>query len=167
MIVKLNNLHISPRKVRLVASLLKDLPVDEAEAQLGTRQGKAAKPLLKLLNSALANSKNNHKILPENLKISGIIVNQGPRLKRWMPRARGSVSLIEKKSSHVILTLEVMSKSLTPRFRIAARDLKKLKKERLARKRRGKPEFERKPDEVKVIARKEGFFRKIFRRKAI
>ncbi len=104
-IAKLNYLKIAPRKVRLVANLLKKRSVIEAEAELLYRPQRAAQPLLKLLRSAISNavSKDFKK---ENLFISDIRVDQGPMLKRWMPRAQGRATPIHKKMSHIILVLE-------------------------------------------------------------
>lgn len=103
---KLKYLRISPRKVRLVSNLIKGMGVKEAELQLRVMAKRAAKPLLKLLNSAVASAKHNFDIDKKNLYISRIITNEGPTLKRWRARARGSASPIMKRSSHVILELE-------------------------------------------------------------
>ena len=102
---KLRNLRIAPRKVRLVAELLKNKPVSEAQATLTFTTKKATKPLLKLLNSAVANARNNFQLEPANLYISKITVDEGTKFKRWMPRARGQASEIQKKTSHITLVL--------------------------------------------------------------
>lgn len=104
--VKLNYLRISPRKVRLVADLIRGKRVEEASTVLNFTVNKSSKPLLKLLNSALANARNNLKISTDNLYISKITVDEGPKYKRWMPRARGSAYEIQKKTSHVTLILD-------------------------------------------------------------
>ncbi len=105
----LKYIRISPRKVRLTAGLIKKMTVQEALAQLNFLPGKSAKPISKLLKSAIANAKHNFKLDPENLYVSGIKVDQGPSLKRSMPRARGSASPILKRSSHVTLILRELS----------------------------------------------------------
>ena len=102
---KLRNLRIAPRKVRLVAELLKNKPVPEAQAILTFTTKKATKSLLKLLNSAVANARNNFQLEPANLYISKITVDEGTKFKRWMPRARGQASEIQKKTSHITLVL--------------------------------------------------------------
>ena len=102
---KLRNLRIAPRKVRLVVELLKNKPVQEAQAILTFTTKKATKPLLKLLNSAVANARNNFQLEPANLYISKITVDEGTKFKRWMPRARGQASEIQKKTSHITLVL--------------------------------------------------------------
>ena len=104
-IAKLNYLHIAPRKVRLVANALRGLSVNEAEAQLLFRPQRSSEPLLKLLRSAVANAKNSQKLNADKLVIEAIQVNQGPMLKRFMPRAMGRATPIHKKMSHVILVL--------------------------------------------------------------
>jgi len=98
---QLNYLRISPRKARQVANLVRGLPIAEAEQQLRFCAKRAAKPLLKLLKSALANAKN-----APDLYISEIRVNPGPTLKRWRARARGIAAMIRKRTSHIIIILE-------------------------------------------------------------
>ncbi len=117
---RLNYLRIAPRKARLVADLIKGLSVNEAEAQLLFKNRRAAKPLLKLLRSAANNAKNNRKMNPENLIVESVTVDKGPMLKRYLPRARGSASPLQKKMSHVTLTLVESAKAAAPRFKIAA-----------------------------------------------
>lgn len=101
----LNNVRISPRKVRLVAGLIRGLGVKEAKTQLQFLMKKTAPPMIKLIDSAAANAKHNYKLSPEALYVSAITVNEGPVLKRGMPRARGSVFSIRKRTSHIALTL--------------------------------------------------------------
>ncbi len=103
---KLNYLRISPRKVRLVADLIRGRRVSEAENRLSFTTKKATKPLGKLLNSAIANAEHNFDLNKDNLYISEIRVDQGPTLKRWRPRARGATNQIQKKTSHVTIVLE-------------------------------------------------------------
>jgi len=103
---KIKYLRISPRKVRMVADLIRYKPVAEAEAILRFTTKKASKPLLKLLDSALANAKNNLKKDTADLYVSEIFVDEGPKLKRSFPRSRGTANMIQKKSSHVTLVLE-------------------------------------------------------------
>lgn len=102
---QLNYLRISPRKVRLVADLIRGLKVIEAEQQLRFCPKRAAKPLLKLLKSAIANALASGNDL-SNLYISEIRVNPGPTLKRWRARARGRSAMIRKRTSHIIINLD-------------------------------------------------------------
>ena len=105
---KLRYLRIAPRKVRLVADLVRGKSVEEATHILNFTRKRAAKPLLKLLNSAVANASHNFQLKKENLYISKIVVNEGPKLKRWRPRARGVTYEIQKKTSHITLVLTEM-----------------------------------------------------------
>ena len=105
-VAKLKRLRISPRKVRLVADLIRGKKAKEALLILEFTKKKAALPLKKLLNSAIANAKNNFQLNPENLYIARITVDEGPKYKRWMPRARGRVNLILKRTSHITLILD-------------------------------------------------------------
>jgi large subunit ribosomal protein L22 len=109
-IAKLRYLRIAPRKVRLVADLIRGKSVEEAQTILSFTIKKAALPLLKLLNSAIANAKNNFQLDPANLYISKLTVDEGPKYKRWMPRARGMASEIQKKTSHVTIVLDEIVK---------------------------------------------------------
>ena len=103
---KLNYLRMSPRKIRLVASLISGKKVGEALAQLDFLAKRAAHPIAKLLKSAINNAKNNFKIKDENnLKVKGITVDAGPTYKRSMPRARGMAYTIRKRTSKVTVTL--------------------------------------------------------------
>lgn len=105
---RLRYLRIAPRKVRLTADLIRGKSVEEAQAALSFLVKKSARPLLKLLNSAAASAKNNFQQDPANLFISKITVDEGPKFKRWRARARGQVSEIQKKTSHITLVLEEM-----------------------------------------------------------
>lgn len=114
---KLSYLRQAPRKVRSVGDLIKGLPVNEAEAQLLMQTRRPAKALLKLLRSAVANAKNNKHGDLQHLFVQNVRVDGGPMLKRILPRARGSASPIQKKMSHVTITLGV-NDTLKPRFTI-------------------------------------------------
>jgi len=100
----LKNYRQSPRKVRLVAGLIKGKRVAEAFVQLGALPKRASSIVTKLLASAVDNAKQ-AGISVDNLYVENITVNKGIVLKRMMPRARGSASRINKRTSHVLLTL--------------------------------------------------------------
>lgn len=102
----LNNLRMSPRKVRLVANLVKGMDVLEAKTELEFLPKKASGLILKLLNSAIANAKHNFNIEENNLYILRMIVEGGPSLKRWMPRAMGRATPILKRTCDLNLILE-------------------------------------------------------------
>jgi large subunit ribosomal protein L22 len=165
---KLNYLKIAPRKTRLVADVLKGLSVNEAEAQLLLSQKRAAEPLIKLLRSAVANAKNK-QLNPERLFIKEIRVDQGPMMKRFIPRAMGRATAIQKKSSHITLVLAESEKLKAPRFKIVKPE--KVKKEKTktkeikTEKETEKPKLPEK--ETAKPAEKPGFVKKIFRRKSI
>ncbi len=99
-------IRISPRKVRIVADLIKGKSVDDAYAIL-TYTPKAASPVLaKVLKSAEANAVNNNGLNREKLYVETAIANPGPVLKRYMPRAKGSASSIKKRTSHITVVLK-------------------------------------------------------------
>ena len=104
-IAQLNNLRISPRKVRLIADRVRGVEVDKAIGMLTYDLRKTAEPMQKLLKSAIANAQNNFKISSSDLFVEDITVNEGPTLKRWMPRAYGRASQILKRTSRVRVVL--------------------------------------------------------------
>jgi large subunit ribosomal protein L22 len=102
----LNFLRLAPRKVRLVADTVRGLPVAAALAMLKYRPQAAAKPLAKLLLSAVANAENKGgKVDVDALVIRTLTVDQGPKMRRFMPRAMGRAYRVEKKTSHVYVEL--------------------------------------------------------------
>ena len=98
-------IRMSPTKIRLVANLIKKLPAMKALDQLAFSGKRAAGPVVKLIKSALANAEHNFELAKDNLFIKEITVNQGPTLKRWLPRAHGRATPIRKQLSHVNLVL--------------------------------------------------------------
>lgn len=105
-VAKLKHLRTSPRKVRLVADLIRGKKVVQAIALLENSKKHAATPILKLLFSAVANGKNNEKMVEETMVVSEIRVDEGPILHRWMPRAMGRATPLHKRSSHISLMIE-------------------------------------------------------------
>ncbi len=102
---KLRFLRIGPRKVRLVADLIRGRQVVESENILRVLNKKAARPVLKLMLSAIANAEHNYEMKKEDLVITKITVDEGPILKRWMPRAQGRATSIRKRTSHINIFL--------------------------------------------------------------
>lgn len=98
---QLSNYRQSPRKVRLVADLIRGKNVERALAVLATLPKRASDPMAKLLRSAVSNAKTDASAL----YVSKIEVNNGVIFKRQMPRARGRASLIKKKTSVITLAL--------------------------------------------------------------
>src|SRR4030042_5252637 len=95
----LNNLRRSPRKVRLVADLVRGLDVRNAQNQLDFLVKGSSSEFENLLQGAIANAENNFGLSKDNLYIKDVIVNEGAKLKRWLPRAHGRASLILKRTS--------------------------------------------------------------------
>ncbi len=98
--------RVSPRKVRLAATLIKGMLAEKAIKQLSFTQKRSSPALVKLLKSAISNAKVNFHLASENLYIKEIRVDEGPTLKRHMPRAFGRASAIRKRSSHISVVLE-------------------------------------------------------------
>lgn len=157
-IAKIKYLRIAPRKVRLVANLIRGKKIEEAQAILKFAKKRGAHPLSKLLNSAVANAKNNFQLDPKNLYISKITVDEGQKYKRWMPRARGTAYEIQKKTSHITIVLAEIA---------PAEKIKKIKKKEIGQKelkKIEKPKFEK---EEKILKPKPTRgLRRIFQRKA-
>ncbi len=100
----LKNYRQSPRKVRLLADLIRGKKVDKALETLSFVNKRASGPFVKLLQSAVANAKS-QGVETKNLVVKKVEVNKGITLKRYMPRARGSASRINKRSSHISIEL--------------------------------------------------------------
>lgn len=103
---RLNNLRMTPRKARLVTSLVKGMDAKVAQGQLRFMNKKAAGIVLKLLNSGLSNAKHNFNLSEDNFYISRLQVEAGPSLKRWLPRAMGRATPILKRTCNINLILE-------------------------------------------------------------
>ena|SRR3989344_8224314 len=99
-------LRIAPRKVRLVAELIRGKKASEAKAILRFCTKNAADPLQKALQSALASAVHNFQLDEANLYIAKLDVQEGSKLKRYRPRARGRAYPIQKKTSHITVVLD-------------------------------------------------------------
>lgn len=97
---------MSSRKVRLVVDVVRGMQVEPALAQLTFMSKAAARPVRKLLESCIANAEHNFQLDRDGLFIKSALVNQGPTLKRWRPRAMGSAAPILKRTCHITLVLE-------------------------------------------------------------
>ena len=102
---KATYIRIAPRKVKIVLDLIRNKPTDEAIAILKHTPKAACEPLEKLLKSAIANAENKNMDVTR-LYISECSVDQGPTLKRIRPRDKGRAYRINKKTSHINLTLK-------------------------------------------------------------
>ncbi len=96
---------IAPRKSRLVVDLIRGKNIAQAQAILTFTPKVAAPVILKLLNSAVSNAVNNLKLNREQLYVKEVFVNEGFRLKRMFPRAKGSGDMIKKRTSHITLVI--------------------------------------------------------------
>ncbi len=101
----LNYLRMTPRKVRLVVDMIRGKPVEEAINILSFSPKTAARPLVKLLKSAVANADNKGGVDIDKLIVKSAIVNEGPTWRRWLPRAMGRATRIRKRTSHVTVVL--------------------------------------------------------------
>lgn len=107
----LRYLRLAPRKVRLVADSVRGKQVETALAQLRYTPKAAARPVAKLIRSAIANAEQAAKgagLDVDRLYVKTIMVDQGPTLRRFMPRAMGRATRINKKTSHVTVELGEM-----------------------------------------------------------
>ncbi len=94
---------MSPRKVGVVAALVRDRSVADALIILEHTPRRSAAPVRKVIESAKANAENNHGLKPDTLSITHISVTPGPRLKRYRPAAHGRALPFERKSSHIFV----------------------------------------------------------------
>ncbi len=99
-------LRIAPRKVRLVIDLVRGKSVEFALDQLSVLPKRSSLPISKLIKSAVANANHNFQIDPKTLTVKSIVANEGPRLKRFQPRAFGRAAEILKRTTHVTVILE-------------------------------------------------------------
>jgi large subunit ribosomal protein L22 len=93
--------RISPRKVAVVASLVRGRKVEDALTILDFTPRRAARPVREAIKSAAANAEHNHNYRSGSLEITDISVTSGPRLKRYMPAARGRARRFQRKTSHI------------------------------------------------------------------
>lgn len=95
--------RLSPQKARLVADTVRGEPVDRALSILRFSRTKAAGVVRKVLESAIANAENNEGADVDELRVSSIFIDQGPTMKRTMPRAKGRADRIIKRTSHITI----------------------------------------------------------------
>jgi large subunit ribosomal protein L22 len=189
---ELNNLRISPRKVKLVADLIKGMNAIEAVSQLDVAIKKTSGYMQKLLLSAMANAENNFGLSKNNLYVLDAVVGAGPTLKRWMPKAYGRAGQILKRTSKVRIVLEEriegkdrkskeqMETEKAERIKKAAQELKKESKKEESKKEEDKAEIkEAKTEKVvdakaksgegtkKGLGEAKSWKNKIFRRKSM
>ena len=101
------NVRVTPRKVRLVIDLVRGLPVKQALGILANLNRAASEPVSKLIKSAAANATNNFGMDEDALYIAEIYATDGLRMKRYLPRAKGSASGLVKRSSHITCVVKM------------------------------------------------------------
>lgn len=100
------NTRQTPRKVRLVANLVKNMPLEKALRQLSVVERKATIVVLKVIRQAMANAIHNHRLNPEDLMVKNVLVTEGPRYKRFRAVSRGRAHNVIKRTCHVKVVLE-------------------------------------------------------------
>jgi large subunit ribosomal protein L22 len=98
--------RISPRKVAVVAALVRGRSVEDALTILDFTPRRGALPVKEAVKSAAANAEHNHSYKPGSLQIIEISVMPGPRLKRWIPAARGRARRFQRKTSHIRVVVD-------------------------------------------------------------
>lgn len=114
-IAKARHIRMSPRKVRLIADLIRGMDVGNAASQLRFYRKAAARPVYKVLMSAVANAEHNFKMDGGDLYVKSITVDNGPVLKRWRARAFGRAAPIRKRSAHITVVLGERKIAGTPK----------------------------------------------------
>lgn len=185
----LKNLRMSPRKVRLITDNIKGMDANEALVQLRHITKKTSGVLEKLLLSALANAENNFGLDRDNMFVSDVLVGEGTRLKRWLPRAQGRATLILKRTCHIKLEIEERiegknrkskqqmekerAKREAEKEKMLEEDAKRMEKEEKEKEEGEKSVIEKAPAE-KISVKSEtakkgqekGFLKKVFQRKS-
>lgn len=118
--------RMSPRKVGVVAALVRGRTVEDALTILSHTPRRSATPVRKVIESVRANAENNHNLKPSTLTISHISVTPGPRIKRYRPAAMGRALPFERKSSHIFV--EVTGEIRTPKKASKPAEIKESKK---------------------------------------
>lgn len=168
----LRYLRISPRKVRLVANLIKGMSTARALLELNHLPKRSSEPMAKLLKSAIANAKHNFQLPEGDLYIKEILVNQGTVLRRFMPRAFGRAAPIRKRTSHISLTLDTRTakpiKSVKKKEGPVVRDVTRddIREDFIQDSHEEKPESGGKSFH-KAKAKQTNFVKKVFKRTAV
>jgi large subunit ribosomal protein L22 len=104
--------RISPLKARRVVDLIRGRQVEEARRILRFSPLSASRTVEKCLNSAVANAEQTPGVVPQNLIIERVWVDEGPTLKRWRPRAYGRAARIRKRTSHMTVIVKTLGEDL-------------------------------------------------------
>lgn len=114
--------RISPRKIAVVAALVRGRSVDDALTILDYTPRRAAGPVKEAIKSAAANAEHNHSYKPGSLEIMEISVTSGPRLKRFMPAARGRARRFQRKTSHIKVVVDGQIREKKPAAKVITTD---------------------------------------------
>lgn len=117
---ELRSVRISPRKVSVVASLVRGRTVSDAVTILEHTPRRAAKAVKKAVVSAKANATHNHNYKVDSLYITQISVNAGPRYKRYRPAARGRANRFQHKTSHILVLVDGVQREVKPKAKVEA-----------------------------------------------
>jgi large subunit ribosomal protein L22 len=113
--------RLSPRKVSVVAALVRGRNVSDALTILEHVPRRAAQPVIKVIESVRANAENNHNLKPDTLVISSISVTPGPRLKRYRPAAHGRALPFQRKTSHIYVEVSGQERAAKKATTVAAK----------------------------------------------
>jgi large subunit ribosomal protein L22 len=122
-------IRMSPRKVGVVAALVRGHTVADAITILSHTPRRTALPVRKLIESARANAENNHNMKPDTLVISHISVTPGPRMKRFRPAAHGRALPFQRRSSHIFVEVDGVSREVKKPAKAETEKPKTAKKE--------------------------------------
>ncbi len=100
------SVRVTPRKCRLVIDLVRGKDVKVALGILANTNKSATDIVTKLIKSAVANAINNHEMEEDKLYVAEIYANDGPRMKRYLPRAKGSASGLVKRTAHITVVVK-------------------------------------------------------------
>ncbi|HPR91536.1 MAG TPA: 50S ribosomal protein L22 [Candidatus Paceibacterota bacterium] len=167
-IAKLNNLNIAPRKVRLITATIKGQNTKAALNTLQFLPNRSARPIKKLLESAIANATHNFNLSADNLKIGVIKVDGGRVGKKFFPRAQGSATTLLSRTSNITIVL----REITPGVKAVAEVADKTKTTKAAGEKKGNDNKSLTKMAAKPIAQNKNFNiapkkAKVFNRKAI
>jgi large subunit ribosomal protein L22 len=168
--VRLNSLRLAPRKVRAVIDTVRGKDVVKALAQLEHIVRRPADPILKLLNSGVANAEQNFQMVRDNLFIKKIFVDEGVKLKRYMPRAQGRATPIHKKISRVTIVLDERVSGMRKQVTKVEKkpETAQVEAESKSETRASEPD---KPEVKREMGKKKSFFggvaKKMFQRKSV
>jgi large subunit ribosomal protein L22 len=163
----LNGLRMAPRKMRAVGNMIKGKNVAEALNQLENMIKRAGDPYVKLVRSAIANAENTYDMVSDNLYIKSLVVDEGVKLRRWLPRAQGRATEIQKKTSRITLILDERVAGMK-RQAPAARKSKKGEAPEHVHDEVKEAKTDKKPQiKTEIGAKKEGIVKKMFNRKSV